>query len=197
MTRLWTIGVDPGQTGGFAYLGPDGECYVYPMPLIGKEVDLESIKQWCAIYGPRFTVDYWDGWHAWIEKAQAFPGVMKPETCRKCGLVTQRRQSQGVVSTGTFMRGAGLIWGCLIGMGIECTQVDAKDWQKIMLLRNAQGALAPVPRGRKALKAASIAKARKLFPSVDFKRTPRCKTHSDGMTDSALIAAYGSRITVV
>ncbi len=192
--KRWTIGVDPGLTGGITFLNSDGECYVYPMPLAGKEVDLGWIVEKCYLFR-RFVG--WEDWHAWIEKAQAFPGVMKPETCRKCGLVTQRRQAQGVVSTGAFMRGAGLIEGCLVGMGIECTQVDAKDWQKIMLLRNAQGALAPVPRGRKALKAASIAKARKLFPSVDFKRTPRCKTHSDGMTDSALIAAYGSRITVV
>ena len=190
MTRRWTIGVDPGATGGITFLESDGTCYVYPMPLIGKEVDLESIKQWCAIYGPRFTVDYWDGWHAWIEKAQAFPGVTKPEECPKCGLVTMRRQSQGVVSTGTFMRGAALIEGCFVGMGIECTRVAAKDWQKGML-----GLY--LPRGRKAIKAKSIARARYLFPSVTFKRTPRCRMYSHGMTDSALIAEYGSRVTVL
>ena len=194
MTRRWTIGVDPGQTGGITFLDSDGGCYVYPMPLVGKEVDLAWIKDRCN--GLQKFLG-WSGWHAWIEKAQAFPGIEKAYLCPSCGLVTRRRQPQGVVSTGTFMRGAGLIEGLLVGMGIECTRVAAKDWQKIMLLRNAQGTLAPVPRGRKALKAASIAKARKLFPSVDFKRTPRCKTCSDGMTDSALIAAFGSRITVL
>lgn len=183
--KRWTIGVDPGAAGGIAFLDPDGACHVYPMPLVGKEVDLDWIKVRCNGF-QKFVG--WSGWYAWIEEAQAFPGVTKPEKCHKCGLVTMRRQAQGVVSTGTFMRGAALIEGCFIGMGIECTRIKAKAWQKIML--------GPI-RGRKALKVASIAKARELFPSVDFKRTPRCRTHSDGMTDSALIAVCGSRITIV
>ncbi len=184
--KRWTIGVDPGLTGGITFLNSDGECYAYPMPLVGKEVDLGWIVDKCSRF--RQLVG-WSGWHAWIEKAQAFPGVTKRELCPQCGFATERRQSQGVVSTGTSMRGAGLLEGCFSGMGIKCTRVAAKDWQRFML--------GPVPRGRKAIKAASIVEAQKLFRSVTFKRTPRCTTCSDGMTDSALIAAYGSRSTVV
>lgn len=186
--KRWTIGVDPGATGGIAFLSPEGGCHVYPMPMVGKEVDLGWIKDRCDQYRSTEYVGGFDNWHAWIEEAQAFPGVTKPEKCRKCGLVTMRRQAQGVVSTGTFMRAAGLIEGCFVGMGIDCTRVKAKEWQNVMLTGM---------RGRSALKAASIAQARDRFPSATFKRTPRCTTYSDGMTDSALVAAYGSRITLV
>lgn len=183
-----TIGVDVGAKGGLTFMCGTIEAYlvaVYPMPMVGNEIDLGQIeariKQWMRA---------WPGeWHAWIEEAQAFPGVMKPEKCRKCGLVTQRRQSQGVVSTGTFMRGAGLVEGCLRTLGIECTLIKAQAWQKIMLGPGR-------PRGRVPLKLASIRKARELFPEVGFKRTSRCTTYSDGMADSALIAACGSKMNV-
>jgi hypothetical protein len=43
------------------------------------------------------------------------------------------------------------------------------------------------------LKAASIRVAMRLWPSVDFRRTERCRKPHDGMTDAALIAEYGRR----
>ena len=186
--NLWTIGVDPGKEGGMTIFLDDKLTSVHALPFVGKDLALRDIMVWCERLNLGHKKVGWDHWHAWIEEAQAFPGKLKPEKCRKCGLVTMRRQAQGVVSTGTFMRGAGLIEGCFIGMGIDCTRIKAKAWQKIMLTGM---------RGRAALKAASIAQARQLFPSVTFKRTQRCRTYSDGMTDSALIAVCGSRITVV
>lgn len=185
MTNKWTIGVDPGAKGGFTILGSNGACYVFPLPLVGKEVDLDWIAEKCNQY--REYVG-WHGWHAWIEKTQAMRRPPRGATaCPACGSLPA---TQGVVSTGTFMRGAGLVEGCLRGMGIDCTRIKAQEWQTIMLGPNR-------PRGRAALKAASIAKARALFPGVTFKRTSRCTTYSDGMTDSALIAACGSKMTVV
>ncbi len=198
--KRWTIGVDPGQQGGFTILNSNGGCHIYPIPLVDKEVDLEWLMLRCNTF--RKYGD-WREWHAWIEKVQAFPGALKPIECPRCKLVNLHRQPQGVVSTGTFMRGAGLIEGCFVGMGIACTRIAAKDWQKIMLgYYSAFGMGEPrtgkcPPRGRAALKAASIAEAQRRFPSATFKRTARCRTYSDGMADSALIAVYGSRITLV
>ena len=56
-------------------------------------------------------------------------------------------------------------------------------WQPVMLGKVARG----------ATEYAAIAKARELWPEVDFRRTPRCKTPDLGFVDGALIAAFGQR----
>lgn len=191
-----TIGIDPGQKGGIAILlrrnmttvgnGFAWELLgVHPMPLVGKEPGLDAIVEWIWRAGWLGQGSDGKNWHAWIEDAQAMrrprPGAT---ACPACGSLPA---TQGVVATATFVGGARLIEGCLRGMGIECTRIKAQEWQKIMLGPKR-------PRGRVPLKLASIRKARGMFPEVNFKRTARCTTYSDGMTDAALIAAYGSRM---
>ncbi len=185
--NIVTIGVDPGFRGGLTYMRGTIEANlvaVYPMPMVGKEIDLDQIKEWTK----RWILMWGGDWHAWIEDAQAMRRPQRGATaCPACGSLPG---TQGVVATGTFMRGAGLVEGCLRGIGIECTRIKAQTWHKSMLGPTR-------PRGRAAVKAASIVRARELFPGVDFKRTARCTTYSDGMTDSALIAAHGSKMNVV
>jgi Holliday junction resolvasome RuvABC endonuclease subunit len=59
-------------------------------------------------------------------------------------------------------------------------RVRPQAWQRSML---------PNVHGREALKAASVAKARAMFPTVLFARQGRTK--ADDIADSLLIAAYG------
>jgi hypothetical protein len=42
-------------------------------------------------------------------------------------------------------------------------------------------------------KKASIATCHKLFPELDLKRTERCRTDSDGLAESTLLACYAMR----
>ena len=123
--RIVIIGFDPGLKGGWSLMSTSNRISVFPMPVLDGQVDVADIRALltACVKGPLIT------FHAYIEKAQAFPGITKLVCCKRCGLETHQRQAQGVVSTGTFMEGAGLIRGLLIGMGIEVTRIAAKEWQ--------------------------------------------------------------------
>lgn len=198
-----TIGVDPGAWGGFAFTRLANRAEVYPMPMVGKEVNLEQIKEWT-----KHWILMWGGeWHAWIEESLEVGYKPADPACHACqgtGKVHVAsfksrpcpcRTHQGLHATGRLLHSAGLVEGCLRTLGIECTRIPAPAWQSVML--GLKRAKEPIAKHRAALKAASIATARRLFPDVNFKRTSRCTTFSDGMTDSALIAVCGSRMTVV
>lgn len=83
---------------------------------------------------------------------------------------------QGVCSMFSFGRGVGIWEGLLTGLGFSYELVTPQRWQKTMM----DG----LPRG----KGASIAVAKRLFPSVDLNRA---KDH--GRADALLLAEYGRR----
>ena len=102
---------------------------------------------------------------ATIEKQQAMPG-------------------QGLSSTLKTGIGFGLLIGLLTALEIPFQVIPPQKWQKNLFVG------LPVKQDTKD-KSAIIAK--RLFPGVDFKRTDRCTTLSDGLTDAACIAEYGRR----
>jgi len=87
---------------------------------------------------------------------------------------------QGVTSMFNFGKNAGYIEGVLSGLGIPYQLVPPAKWKKEFSLIGKD-------------KQASIITCRKLFPELDLKRTERCRTESDGLAESTLLACYAMR----
>jgi crossover junction endodeoxyribonuclease RuvC len=90
------------------------------------------------------------------------------------------RPGQGTVSMFNFGKSAGYIEGVLSALGIPYQLVPPNKWKKEFSLIGQD-------------KQASIETCRKLFPELDLKRTERCRTESDGLAESALLAEYARR----
>lgn len=161
------IGLDPGLDGGCTVIVADRRLFVCAMPVIGtgrREYDETAMRRWLE--------DPTGGWigggvritNAFIEKQQPMP---------KNG--SQAAFSQGV--------GYALWRGMLTAMRIPYECVPAKAWQKEMLVG--------IPGDD--TKQRSIVAAQRAWPVIDWRKSTRCTTAHDGMTDSALIAEYGRR----
>ena len=102
--------------------------------------------------------------HVFIERAQAMPG-------------------QGVTSMFSIGLGHGILRGILAGLALPHTLVHPRTWQSIMfrdLPKTDTKAMSAIVSGR-------------LWPTVDWRASPRCKKAHDGLTDAALIAEFGRR----
>ena len=109
-----------------------------------------------------------------IEKQQVMSG--KPTKEGESGI-------QGTVSSASIMEHFGFLKGVCLGKQIEPTVIPAKTWQTIYpdsLKKNKS----LTTKDRSKLYCAE------LFPTVDLRRNSRCKTISDGKTDSILIGYY-------
>ena len=178
---MLVIGIDPGVSGAIACGSPPASVppptfpagaraasghplgEVVDMPVLrtmsGKRqknlVDLQGLKEilekWIRKKGPAWEM------HCFLEEAQAMPG-------------------QGIVSTGSYMRGFGAIEGLLAGLGIPYTLVRPQVWKKVMMA------------GMDKEKEASIVRAKQLWPSIALDRK---KDH--GRADALLIMEYGRR----
>lgn len=93
-------------------------------------------------------------------------------------------KGQGVSSTFTFAQGYGELIGALKACKIAYTCVHPRTWTKVML----QG----VPTRFEGKQRAAYAAAQ-LFPTIDLRRTPKCKKPDEGMVDALLIAEWGRR----
>jgi crossover junction endodeoxyribonuclease RuvC len=96
------IGIDPGKSGGIAYVVPDGTAWATKMP----ETDMDL---WDELKG--VTRDY--SAFAYIERVSAMP-------------------KQGVSSTFTFGEGYGRLQMALTAAGIPYQRVTPGVWQKGM-----------------------------------------------------------------
>lgn len=96
---------------------------------------------------------------------------------------------QGVSTTFTFGKNYGIVLGMLMAYGIPYVEVAPRVWQKEMwspgdkILRD----------GKVDTKLTSYSAARRLHPSMVFKRTERCKTFDDNKVDATLICDYAIR----
>lgn len=86
----------------------------------------------------------------------------------------------GIVSMFNFGKNAGYIEGVLTALSIPYQLVPPAKWKKDFSLIGKD-------------KQASIMTCHKLFPDLDLKRTDRCRTDSDGLAESALLAEYARR----
>lgn len=86
---------------------------------------------------------------------------------------------QGVTSMFSFGTGYGLLRGICGGLGLSYELVRPQEWQRVML--------AGMPQDSEYLIAS------RLWPSVIWRATERCRKHHSGLVDAALIAEFGRR----
>ena len=101
------IGVDPGQTGGLAYVKHDGALLeVWPMPAIDGEVDAVAL----ARFFENWTVGG-GGVRVAIEQVHSMPG-------------------QGVSSTFKFGKNFGIVIGVVQCLGLPMHRITPQNWKK-------------------------------------------------------------------
>ena len=198
-----TIGIDPGKEGAFFILFPCGSYDLMLMPVTGKEINVETLRDLLNGHREDEGQDDFDNWHAWIEESCEVGYKPADERCHACnggGRVHIKdgrtrpcscRTRQGLRATSRLLHGAGLVEGCLRTLGIKCTRISAPAWQSVALgLRRTKQ---PIKERRAALKAASIKMAKIRFPSICLRRTDRSRVDDHNLADAANIAWVGSR----
>jgi len=91
-------------------------------------------------------------------------------------------KGQGIASSFSFGMGYGMLQGLCEGVGWGYQLVTPQAWKKLILA------------GTQKDKGAACQYVHKLFPDVDLKATPRCKTDHDGMADAICMAEFGRRM---
>lgn len=86
---------------------------------------------------------------------------------------------QGVASTFSFGENFGWLQGVLDAYGIKYELVRPQKWKKEYSVT--------------ADKNGSIEVAHRLFPTVDLRRTEKCRTDDDGLAEALLMAEYARR----
>jgi crossover junction endodeoxyribonuclease RuvC len=105
------IGIDPGQTGGLAYLDGNGVLLdVAPMPAIDKEVQAGLLAQILQLWMSDSDVATFS---VAIEQVGSMPG-------------------QGVSSTFKFGKSFGIALGVVGALGVPMVRIRPQSWKKTM-----------------------------------------------------------------
>ena len=164
------LGIDPGSKGFLTILDEDGSMGHYAIA-DGDMLDLANhIKDLAATHS---------GLHAVMEEVHAVFG-------------------SAAKATFAFGEVNGFIKGMLTALGIPYVLVQPKEWQKEVwinqdMVYDTKEGKDGKPRRVANTKQTSYNAARRLFPSVDFRKSERCKNWDDNKVDSLLIAEYGRR----
>jgi hypothetical protein len=183
------LGIDPGNNGAFAFLGPPGELLnIEDMPTdkiegavgsvsrgrrkaAGKKSSTKTVRNVISAQAIWDLLDGCDGSNtvAFMEKLVGMPSSIDPKT----GV----RRQMGAASMLSFGRGGGLIEMALCAKGISLTLVPAATWKKAV----------SCPTGKDGARA----RATQQFPlwAEQFKLKK-----NDGVAEAAMIALYGARI---
>ena len=172
------IGIDPGLNGAIAILKSDGTIYksiIFPtvkeLSPKGRKMSRPDVKELVEIFASLSMFCY-SGSYIMIEKQVAMPG-------------------QNAI--GTFNTGKG--YGILLALlqvyfpKAKVEFINCKEWQEKMIERTPVESKIRRDK-RKQLKLDSIAKAKKLYPDFNFKKSAKSKVDSDGHSDALLIATY-------
>lgn len=165
------IGIDPGKNGFLTVINQKGYFEFYPIPLVGKELDILKINDIISS-----IISEESDFHCVIEDVHALYGA-----------------SAG--STFIFGYVCGVLEGILVANNIPYTKVAPKKWQKQMwegipLQQKSSSTGKTMVTDTKLM---SLMAAKRLFPKVDLRETERCKKPHDGKVDSLLIAEYCRR----
>ena len=176
------IGIDPGIKGAISVVDSNGdlvECIQLPSEKeesrTGRKISRPDIVGIINVFD-KLRIHYSAPAVVMIEKQVAMPGQN---------------------SIGTFNTGKG--YGILLALiavyfgRAKRDIVDCKEWQQEMIPDRTLVFSKLRRDKRKQLKADSVATAIKMFPDAKFKKSARSRVDNDGMTDSALIAAYCHR----
>lgn len=157
------IGIDPGISGGIAFIINDKLVNVIPMPIksyivgVGKNKKKKKLPD-SNIIGKlvrEFNPDI-----SFIEKVTARPG-------------------QGVVSMFSFGKGTGLVIGAIEGNGFTLHEIRPQEWKEIILKDTEKD------------KQSAIDFCKFNFPNVSLKVTKRSRKDSDGLADAVCIGFAG------
>ena len=149
------------------FIGIDvGQEGAFAMISEDGEIEVYPMDEWLLI--ERLTQWSFDECIAVVEKASTRPG-------------------QGIASSGKFMEGAGFIRGVLQTLHIPFEITPPPKWKRLY------GANLGREYSYAEKKAKDIEICKRLFPNVSLKKTPKCRTDSDGMADALLICEYCRR----
>lgn len=164
------IGIDPGSKGFVTYMPENGTMEFYAIP-DGDMRDLYSFLKYCK------------------ERSDEIIAIKED---------VHALLNSSAKSTFSFGYANGMIEGMLIALEIPYVLIQPKKWQsgiwinqdkEYVTKKNDKGEL----RRSVDTKHTSYNAARRLFPQIDLRRTPKCKNFDDNKTDSLLIAEYARR----
>ena len=156
------IGIDNGIAGGISFFRPENNN-LFVLPMPIVKAAKDGRNEYDIPAIVNLLKNYKSVKMVILEKDQPYPGI-------------------GATAVFTNGRNYGIMEGILVTMGLPYMVVHPKTWQKKMF----EGM--PYDDTKKA----SILTAKRLFPSISFKATEKTIIDHHGMTDSALMAVYGS-----
>lgn len=115
------VGIDPGLKGGVAFLPSGQDPYAYPMPVLGKEIDIPTLIDWFRPIERPLVV---------IERAQAMP-------------------AQGVRSMFNYGKGYGKILGALEALSISYLTPTPHQWKRLVLAGTSRDKTAAIEHVRR------------------------------------------------
>ena len=171
------IGIDPGSLGFLSCIMPNGNIEF-------KSINESSVdvlnKTLCG----------------WVNQASAY----------EWGIIVVMEQVHAIFGSSakaTFSFGEifGVLKGLIMANNIPYHLVQPKEWQSVIwvnsdivaTIKEVQTKKGVVKRKEINTKKTSMNAAKRLFPSIDFRRNVRCKNIDDNKVDSLLIAEYGRR----
>lgn len=177
-------GVDPGKRGGIALIDERGrvlELMTTPMILVPRpgKSDREdyNIPEIAAFFRERAQPDRPDrGLFVVVERLHPLPGKFR----RKGGA-----EVAGGGTIANFNRGLAQGWTWMLAAyRIPHVLVLPQVWQRALMAAWDEKA---DPKTR------STGMAKRLWPGVSLKRTPRSRTDDDGLAEALLLAEYARR----
>lgn len=155
----WYGGIDVGFEGGLAALEPEtGDMSVEVMPTLHfpktkRVLDFDGILRWVRSREWELIL---------IEKATAMP-------------------KQGVVSTGRFLEGFGILQMACHACEVPYEIVHSKTWKNSVLTGTAKD------------KVAAVQHCQRRWPGIDLRKSDRARKAHDGLADALCIAEYASQ----
>lgn len=116
------------------------------------------------------------------------PGIVEIVRLNSARIFTLEKSQpmpmSGIVAQ--FHRGfsSGVWQGIFCALGIRYQLAHSRTWQKAMFADT--NAMDP--------KQASVIVAKRLWPTVDWRKSEKARNPDDGLTDAALIGMYGMRV---
>lgn len=167
------IGIDPGVKGCISIVDETGK-FIESFFLLKNAKNVDTVEISNTLLN---LSKYEDNCHVIIENIHAIFGSS---------------------AKGTFNFGfiAGLIEGVIATISLPYTKVNPKIWQKEMF-RGVNVITKPSTTGKTQVidtKKMSFLASHRIFPTVDLRRTSKCKNEDDNFSDSLLMAEYGRRM---
>ena len=168
------IAIDPGSKGFVTFLSSDGEYDFYAI----KDGDMLDFS----------------------ERISKFIDEKDPTRAHTHCIIEEVHAVFGSSAKSTFAFGEinGFIKGFMVAHGVPYTLVAPKIWQSNVWINQDKIFKYGTDKDGKAkksinTKSTSYNAARRLFPNIDLKRTPKCKSFDDNKVDSLLICEYARR----